>query len=217
MRTVVRWATGAQVLLREVRDARTWCARPVTVLDDGRQHAVLRLHVGTAWLAAYRPDGRRAHTWHRRWTLGRAVWHGHEGTYVVPWRRWYGIAVFVDPGTGDVVKWYVNCQLPLRRTVWGYDTLDRELDLVLPAPGTGCPQWKDRPHLARLVRAGGLTGHHRQRMLAHARQASRQVTDPAFRDRMGRWLGPAGPRPDLDRLLVDLPVPEDLRAHAGSP
>jgi len=213
--TVRPWPAGAQVLLREVRDGRTWCARPVTVLDDGRRHAVLRIHVGTAWLAAYRPNGRRAHTWHRRWALGRAVWHGHEATYVIPWHRWYGVAAFVDPGTADVAKWYVNCQLPLRRTTWGFHTLDRELDVVLPAPGTGRPEWKDRPQLARLVGAGGLAAYQRNRMLVHARLAIRQVTDPGFRAWMGRWLGPAGPPPDLDRLLVELPVPEDLRAPAG--
>jgi hypothetical protein len=217
MRTMPTWPAGAQVLLREIRDARTWCARPVTVLHDGRRQAVLRIHVGTNWLAAYRPNGRRAHTWHRRWELGRAVWHGHEGTYVIPWHRWYGVAAFVDADTGDVAKWYVNCQLPLRRTAWGFDTLDRELDVVLPAPGTGRLEWKDRPQLARLVGMGGLAAYQWKVMLAHARQASRQVADPGFRDRMGRWLGPAGPVPDLDRLLVELPVPADLRAHADVP
>jgi hypothetical protein len=205
------WPSGAQVLLREARDTRTWCARPVTVLDDGPRHAVLRIHVGTAWLAAFRPDGRRAHTWHRRWELGRAVWHGHEGTYMIPWRCWYGVAAFVDAGTGDVAKWYVNCQEPLRRTAWGFDTLDRELDVVLPAPGTGRPQWKDRPQLARLVGRGGLPPYQWKKMLVQARQASALVTDPGFRDWLGGWLGPAGPPPDLDRLLAELPVPADLR------
>jgi hypothetical protein len=203
------------VLLRHVLAARTWCALPVTVLHDGGSQAVLRIHAGTAWLVAYQPDGRRAHSWHRHWALQRAVWSGHEGTYVVPWGRWYGIAVFVDPPTGSVAKWYVNCQDPLRRTAWGFDTMDRELDVVLPAPGTGRPLWKDRLRLARAVGSGAFPAHRARLMLAQARQAGDLLTSPGFRSAVGRWLGPAGPPPDLDRLLADLPLPEDLSAHAG--
>jgi hypothetical protein len=186
----------------------------VTVLDDGHDHAVVRIHDGTTWLAAHRPGGGgRAHGWVRRWELRFAVWRGHDGTYVVPWGRWYGVAIFTEPGTGDVAQWYVNCQDPLRRTPWGFDTMDRELDVVLPAPGTGTPRWKDAGRLARLVGSGTLPVHRACRMVSQARQMRTRLATPGFRAEIGRWLGPAGPPPALDRLLSDLPVPSDLYAH----
>lgn len=211
------WPSGAEVLLRHELGTRTWCALPATVLDDGQVQAVLRIHAGTEWLAAHRPAGARAHSWERRWELRRTMWRGHDGTYVIPWSEWYGVAVFTHPVTGDIAKWYVNCQDPLRRTVWGFDTMDRELDVVLPAPGSGVPRWKDTGLLVRLILSGNFSIGKAWRMLAHARRASGRLKSSEFRAEVNRWLLPAGPPPLLDRLLAGLPLPQDLHDFAKGP
>lgn len=215
-RRTVPWPAGSQILLRHVRGAQTWCALPVTVLGDGGERLMLRVHVGTTWLAAFRSDGRRAHGWDRHWRLRRTVWHGHDATYAIPWGRWYGLVAFTEPGSGQVVKWYVNCQDPARRTAWGVDTMDRELDVVLLPPGTGPARWKDLREFARLVRSGCFPRHRARRLMAQAVQARELIQCPQVRSELSAWLGPAGPVPDLNTVLATLPMPAELRSGGGS-
>lgn len=209
----IPWPSGSHVLLRHVKGGRTWCALPVTLLHDDPRQLVLRIHAGTTWLAAHRPDGRRAHGWEQRWRLRHIVWEGHDATYVIPWHRWYGVAVFTQPGTDRVIKWYVNCQDPLRRMPWGVDTMDRELDVVLAASSAGSPRWKDMEKFSRLVRTGAFSRHQARRMLSEARQARAQLKDPGFRSRLEQWLNVVDAPTGLNDLLSQLPIPVDLRAR----
>lgn len=204
----------SQVLLRHVLGPRTWCALPVTVLSDGPNQAVLRIQAGTEWVAAYGPDGRRAHGWQRRWRLRRSRWHGHDGTYVVEWGRWYGIAVFTDPRTRHVHKWYVNCQDPLRRTAWGFDTMDRELDIELCSAEGERPRWKDMRQFNRLIRSGALGAHTARLIIEDARQAKERLADPGVRAALHRWTVPCDGPPDLTHVLSCAPLPSDLRPFA---
>ena len=66
-----------------------------------------------------------------------AIWHFWEE----PDRRFAG--------------WYVNFQQPFERTAIGYDTLDLELDIWIPADGDW--QWKDAEVLDERVREGRFT------------------------------------------------------------
>lgn len=200
------------MLLRHVRGARTWCALPVTVLDDTDLRVVLRIHAGSTWLAAHRPDGRRAHSWERRWRLRRTVWSGHDATYSIAWGCWYGLVAFTEPESGQVVKWYVNCQDPTRRTAWGVDTMDRELDAVLPEPITGPARWKDMNRLSRLARSPQFSRRRARRLMAEAVEGRMLIQRRQVRTDIAEWTGPAGPPPDLDAVLGALPMPVGLRA-----
>jgi hypothetical protein len=217
------WPAGRPVLLRHVLGRRTWCALPVTVLCDDGRHVVVRIRAGTAWLAAFGPRGRRAHSWQRPWRLAATRWHGHDMTYLVEWGRWYATAAISDPRTGLICRWYVNCQDPLRRRPWGFDTMDRELDIELSADDAR-PRWKDRDRFSRLARSGLLPTSSRRLMLTHAREARGRIADPGCRARLRHWAAAPGrsgrgdPVPDLAVLLATLPLPPDLRRpHRGDP
>lgn len=207
------WPTGSQVLLRHVLRGRTWCALPVTVLADGPAEVVLRIHAGAEWLAAYDSEGARAHGWERRWTLRPTVWSGDEGTYVIEWDRWYGVAVFCDPATRQVRKWYVNCQDPLARAPWGFDTMDRELDVELGTAPDARPSWKDRDRFERLVSSQVLDPRTADLILREARHGRDLLADQQFRSSLDRWRQtPCDPPPGIRLLLSSLPLPDDLTA-----
>ncbi|MFF1708294.1 DUF4931 domain-containing protein [Streptomyces sp. NPDC058252] len=201
------WPGGSQVLLRHVSAERTWCLLPVTVLYDDGQRFVFRIQVGTTWLAAVRPGGGRAHGWHRRWRLTATRWSGHDGTYVVDRGRWYGIVMFTDPATGELVKWYVNAQDPIQRRPWGFDTMDRELDVEVPPHG-GTARWKDQHRLAKLVAEGVTTPLTARRLMHEARHAVGHLAEENWRVAMLRWTRPPMVPLDVQHLIDRLaPVP----------
>ncbi|MFE9450249.1 hypothetical protein [Streptomyces sp. NPDC006739] len=205
-----RWPPGARVLLRETIDGATWCARPVTVVHDDGRRVGLRLTAGTQWLAAHGPAGHRAHTWQRPWHLAPVEWTGTDATFLIDSGRSYGLVLFTAPGSTEPVKWYVNFQDPLRRRPWGFDTLDRELDMEL-LPGAGRPVWKDREKFGELVRRGFVSTVRARALMREARAARQAVTSPEERATLLGWAATACPAPDLWQVLTTRPVPEDLR------
>jgi hypothetical protein len=203
---VTPFAAGAQVALRHVRNARTWCVLPVTVLDDSRRRAVLRIHAGSTWLAAVDVRGARAHGWQRRWRLAKLTWYEHDVTYVIDAGAHCGIGLFTAPGDDAVVQWYVNAQDPLRRCQWGFDTMDRELDVVLRPP-TYRPQWKDQIGLARLIRTGMVSPATASRLTRVARTSAHRLQSSQARADLLPWARRRAPIPDLDHVLARHPAP----------
>ncbi|MFD5446004.1 DUF402 domain-containing protein [Streptomyces tendae] len=202
------------MLLRHVREGRTWCLLPVTVLHDDGDRIVLRIHADAVWLAAVRPDGRRAHGWERTWRLARTEWSGHDGTYVIDRGRWYGIAMFTDPASRSLKKWYVNAQDPIRRRPWGFDTMDRELDVEI-LPDDDRPRWKDRDRLRRLVRDAFISPERARRLMRECRSALHLLADPDRRADLLRWADSAAPVPALDAVLRTLVLPDDVAAASA--
>ena len=94
--------------------------------------------------------GNGRHPWH-----GRSSWEGH------------GVLMLQRPGDSHAIwhfwgdpertfaGWYVNIQRPFARTPIGYDTLDLELDIWIPACGNW--EWKDLDVLDDRVREGRFT------------------------------------------------------------
>jgi hypothetical protein len=67
----------------------------------------------------------------------------------------HAIQVFWCGPERDFAGWYVNLQAPFTRTPIGFDTLDHDLDLWIPAGGAW--QWKDTAKLEAGVRRGRYT------------------------------------------------------------
>lgn len=67
--------------------------------------------------------------------------------------------------------WYINLQQPFRRTTTGYDTLDMELDIVVPADLSW--RLKDDEVLEQRVREGRYT----RDQVAEVRAEAKRVTD----------------------------------------
>ncbi|WP_049564762.1 DUF402 domain-containing protein [Streptomyces sp. SBT349] len=188
--------TGEVVVRREILDDREWLVYPVRVAaDDGRVLAVYLAH-GTP-LTFGRGDFRWGlHPWiafEHLWRSSGVLQLQRPGEGYAVWARWE---------EGALREWYVNFQAPFVRTDRGFDTLDHELDLIIP--GDGSPyRWKDVDHFEERVRAGGFTAAEERGV----RAAASRVVDLIERgacwwERWREWRAPAG---------WDVPAPVALR------
>jgi hypothetical protein len=150
---VAVWSEGEVVLRREVlSDGRAWLEAPVIVVRDSAdllatylaEGAPLRFPPGP-W-----PTSDGLHPWH-----GKAHWQGHGTLMLQRPGEMYAIWVFWRGQRRDFAGWYVNFQEPFRRTAYGYDTQDLELDIWVTREGQW--EWKDDHLLEQRVREGRFT------------------------------------------------------------
>jgi hypothetical protein len=92
-----------------------------------------------------------AHPW-----SGKTAWRGHGTLMLQRPGDAYAIWVFWRGEDRSFAGWYVNFQAPFVRHAGGFDTLDHELDIWIPAGGDGWT-WKDREKLEARVLDGRFT------------------------------------------------------------
>jgi hypothetical protein len=143
------WSEGEVILRREVlNDGRSWAEWPVIVVRD--DPGLLATFTPTG--APFRfPAGPSAvHAWR-----GKQSWHGHGVLMLQRPDEAHAVWVFWRGESRDFWGWYVNLQEPFRRTPFGYDTQDLELDIWVPAEGAW--KWKDDELLEQRVQEGRYT------------------------------------------------------------
>ncbi|KUL28992.1 DUF402 domain-containing protein [Streptomyces regalis] len=144
-----RFRKGEVIVRREILSGREWLVYPVRVASDDERALAVYLAQGTP-LTFGRGDFRWGlHPWiefEHVWQSGGVLQLQRPGDGYSVWGRWED---------GVLSEWYVNFQAPLVRTERGFDTLDHELDLIIP--GDGSPyRWKDVEHFEERVRTGGF-------------------------------------------------------------
>ena len=162
------WATGQVVVRREVlNDGRPWMEVPVIVVVD--EPGLLATYIAEG--APFRfpagdwpsPDGR--HPWH-----GKERWLGHGVLMLQRPGESYAIWIFWSGPAREFHGWYVNLQEPFRRTAFGYDTQDLELDIWVPAQGGW--ELKDDDVMEKRIREGRFTPE----QVAEARTLAGRIT-----------------------------------------
>jgi hypothetical protein len=125
----VHWQPGDVIVRREVWQGRPWLANPLYVVEDRADLLVLYQPEGSPFGFGDGDDwptvsGRHPYD-------GRAGWVG-EGPLGIH-RPGDPFAVWAHWGRPDrpFLGWYVNIQVPFRRTPIGIDSLDLELDLLV--------------------------------------------------------------------------------------
>ena len=68
--------------------------------------------------------------------------------------RYYGISLFWESDTGEFRNFYINFQLPFRRSHAGFDSLDLNLDLVVQPDLSW--RWKDEDNWTAAMASGAL-------------------------------------------------------------
>lgn len=150
---------GRTVALRWVFRDRLWGARAATVVADGPERTLLAWGPGSEWWSAH---GTGRHSAERRWELALAgtwdlverPWTGSRVLFALEPDRPYGIGLFWDADSGAFRNYYVNFQLPYRRSHAGFDSLDLDLDLVV-SPDLSW-RWKDEDDWAVARTCGAL-------------------------------------------------------------
>lgn len=150
---------GSTVALRWVYRGKLWGGRAVTVVSDGPERTFLSWGPGCEWWSAHgtgrHPVGRR---WDLvqtgRWDLLERPWTRSRALLVLEPGRYYGICLFWEADTGEFRNFYVNFQLPFRRSHAGFDSLDLDLDLVVERDLSW--RWKDEEDWSAAKASGAL-------------------------------------------------------------
>lgn len=157
-----RFAEGSTALRRDVWRGKIWTAHPYRVLRDDERGLLLACWPGVKMLAPA--------TWVEWLRTGdetvrrQAIPNLVAGEWrLAPWSWrdrgllcWYfadtyfSIHRHFNPD-GTAIGWYVNFELPCRRTPAGIDTFDLLLDLVI-APDLSTYTWKDEDEYAQARR-----------------------------------------------------------------
>ena len=191
-----RFAPGDVVVRREILLGEVWFAFPTICVEDFADLLALYIPSGTRFgfpTAGAFPAGR--HPW-----LGHhESWHGHGKLMLHRPGEAHSIDVFWSGPQRLFAGWYFNLQDPFRRTPWGIDTLDHELDLWWAA-GSECYAWKDVEEFEQRVVEGRYPG-----MAEPIRAEGRRIA--SLLDAGQRWWDEAWAtwQPDPAWLPPDLP------------
>ncbi len=156
--------TGEICVVRGIVNHQVWMAESVFVVKDGPQESVLCLLPGAQ--CAF-PEGwwrwsHQATTGLTRWQeAGQAVinlkelaWKTNRVLIFLEPEKYYACFLFWDHATGRFDSYYINFQLPFRRSPCGYDTLDLDLDIVVDPQYRW--EWKDMDEYQAGIREGGI-------------------------------------------------------------
>lgn len=143
------WQPGEPIVRRDVWRGTpkvAWAGTVVADTDD-----LLAIHMPEGSPLAFHPDFFGApHPWSTR-----DRWEGHGVLQLQRPGEMHAIWVFWRGPERELAGWYVNIQEPFRRTPFGIDTQDLELDIVIAPDGSW--RFKDDEHLEPWIERGRWT------------------------------------------------------------
>jgi hypothetical protein len=156
---------GESCVYRGIVNDQVWSARSVIVVKDGPTGTVLLLTPGAqcAFPAGYwhwRKD--RDAQYGTRWQtaasgqfdLRRFAWSTNRILIFLEGEKYYSCWPYWEAASDQFKGYYINYELPFKRSPCGFDTLDLDLDIVID------PQyhweWKDEAEYREGIRTGGI-------------------------------------------------------------
>jgi hypothetical protein len=137
--------------------------------------------------------------------------------YFEPHDAMHAVHVFWDPDW-KVLNWYVNLQLPIRRTLTGIQTTDLYLDIALTADLQW--SWKDEDEFEALCERGVFSAEERAAIYAEGEMMIERIDarQPPFDRDWGLWRPvPSWPVPKISDYvsLAQIDPSAGLRRTAG--
>jgi protein associated with RNAse G/E len=156
------WNKGDNVLLRGMYDNRPVYVQSLRVIKDTPEETALFILPGAECVApsAYIHHG---HDWNLvRWQetltntlqMEKYLWHTNRFLIILEPEKFYSTIYIWNAVSGEFICYYINFQLPFRRTPLGFDTLDLDLDIVVESSRKW--KWKDEEEYQEGIRAGGI-------------------------------------------------------------
>lgn len=200
------WKAGDVIVHQETWKGRIWAARPLVVVEDSPERMLLWLPKSTVRKVPMTPPSREDpgdrtariidlldrcdwvhvdHVWDVSclWILSPDDWHA-------TWISWLP--------SGEQFGWYVNLQLPFRRTSIGIESMDLMLDVVATPDRRW--SWKDDDEFEQILARGiidQVTGE-RVRREALAVIHELEVGGPPFGEGWADWRpDPSWTTPEL--------------------
>jgi uncharacterized protein DUF402 len=156
---------GDSCVLRGIVHNQVWLAESVIVVKDKPEETVLLLMPGAQcafpegyWRWRKNKDYSQGTRWQEarqdHITLRDFSWERNRMLIFLEPQKFYSCYLFWDHASGQFLCYYINFQLPYRRSHCGFDTLDLDLDIVID------PQyhweWKDEDEYQAGIREGGI-------------------------------------------------------------
>lgn len=158
------WNPGERVVLRGIVNERVWSALSVIVVKDTLEETTLLLLPGAqcAYPEGYfrwkHGDYSQGTRWQEAksnaWTLREFAWQRNRFLIFLEPQKYYAIFHVWHHATDQFTCYYINFQLPYRRSHCGFDTLDLDLDLVIDPQFTW--RWKDEDAYREGIQEGGI-------------------------------------------------------------
>jgi hypothetical protein len=156
------WSEGDRVALRGVYDGRPVYVQSARVVKDTPEETALLIWPGAECMV---PNGYLKHAHSPGWdrwqeTLSNTlnlkpfIWHTNRFLILLEPEKFYSTIYIWEAATDRFECYYVNFQLPYRRTRLGFDSLDLDLDIVIEADYTW--KWKDVDEYQHAIRMGGI-------------------------------------------------------------
>lgn len=143
------WQPGDVIAWRGIYRERIWHVQPVLVVKDGPDEIVLTLLPGTECIAEEDyPKGKKNNGKRRRWDfkdrdwkLKPYTWQTNRLLLIFQPGEFYSTIFFWNHESDEFLSYYINFQLPFKRTQYSVDTLDLDLDLIIHPDFSY--EWKD--------------------------------------------------------------------------
>ncbi len=159
------WKAGDHCVIRGIVNRQVWMAKSVIVVKDRPEETVLLLIPGAecAFPEGYwRWKKDRDTSQGTRWQEARLdhiplrefTWQRNRILIFLEPGKYYSYSMFWDHDSGEFGCYYVNYELPYRRSHCGFDSLDLDLDLVIDREYHW--RWKDEDDYRAGIREGGI-------------------------------------------------------------
>ena len=155
---------GESCVLRGIVNNQVWLAQSVIVVKDEPQETVLLLLPGAkcAFPAGYVSWRNKDIPGETRWqearhadiALREVEWQTNRILIFLEPEKYYSCFLFWDQQTDQFGCYYINFQLPYRRSHCGFDTLDLDLDIVIDPQYNW--KWKDVDEYQAGIQEGGI-------------------------------------------------------------
>jgi protein associated with RNAse G/E len=119
------------------------------------------------------------------WEMHRFVWHTNRLLILLEPDQYYASYYFWQADKNQFLCYYVNFQLPFRRSETGFDTFDLELDIIIEP--TYEWRWKDLDEYQKGIECGIL----RQEWIQEIDAAKQEIFDRLEKRQYtfnGSWL-----------------------------
>jgi len=158
------WKPGAAIALRGLYNRHISYMQSALMVRDSPEEVALAILPGAECCA---PEGYvngkhgELRQWDRwgtyikgNWNMQGYAWHTNRVLILLQPEKYYASYYFWQVDKNQFLGYYVNFQLPFRRTSIGFDTFDLELDIIIEP--TYEWRWKDADDYLRGIECGIL-------------------------------------------------------------
>jgi protein associated with RNAse G/E len=156
---------GENSVIRGIVNNKIWIAQSVIVVKDTQKETILLLQPGAQCAIPnkyWRWKRNREAGQGSRWEVSKRdqivlkdyIWHTNRILMFLEPEKFYSCMLFWDQKTDVFNCYYINFQLPYRRSQCGFDTLDLDLDIVIDDKYNW--KWKDEDEYQEGIREGEI-------------------------------------------------------------